>query len=110
MRLPVGRGGVAGGGFTGAEAGVPGTDTGYRPPGTASYPLVLASVTRRHAQIHCSCASRKAHRAPHMPLISLRDVSIAFGGPPVLDGANLGIDRGERVCLLGRNGAGKSTL
>src|SRR5215204_1611951 len=45
-----------------------------------------------------------------MPLVALRNVSIAFGGPPVLDHASLGIDRGERVCLLGRNGAGKSTL
>jgi ATP-binding cassette subfamily F protein uup len=45
-----------------------------------------------------------------MPFVSLRDVSIAFGGPAVLDHANLGIDRAERVCLLGRNGAGKSTL
>ena len=45
-----------------------------------------------------------------MALVGLKDVIIAFGGPPVLDRANLGIDRAERVCLLGRNGAGKSTL
>ncbi|MFL5561410.1 MAG: ATP-binding cassette domain-containing protein [Gemmatimonadaceae bacterium] len=40
----------------------------------------------------------------------MQDVSIAFGGPPVLDRARLAIERGERVCLLGRNGAGKSTV
>src|SRR3982750_818668 len=45
-----------------------------------------------------------------MSLLSLRAVSLAFGGPPVLDRANFGIERGERVCLLGRNGAGKSTI
>ena len=39
----------------------------------------------------------------------MQDVTIAFGGPPVLDRAALHIERGERVCLLGRNGAGKST-
>jgi ATP-binding cassette subfamily F protein uup len=45
-----------------------------------------------------------------MALLALRSLSIAFGGPPVLDRADLGIERGERVCLLGRNGAGKTTV
>ena len=45
-----------------------------------------------------------------MPLVSLRDVSLAFGGPRLLDRADWQIERGERVCLLGRNGEGKSTL
>ncbi len=45
-----------------------------------------------------------------MALLSLKDVSLAFGGPKLLDGAALQIERGQRVCLLGRNGEGKSTL
>ncbi len=45
-----------------------------------------------------------------MPLLAMQDVSIAFGGPPVLDRAAFGIERSERACLLGRNGAGKSTI
>ena len=45
-----------------------------------------------------------------MALLGLQDVSIAFGGPPVLDHAAFSIERGERVCLLGRNGTGKSTV
>ena len=45
-----------------------------------------------------------------MALLGMQDVSIAFGGPPVLDRAAFSIERGERVCLLGRNGAGKSTI
>jgi ATP-binding cassette subfamily F protein uup len=45
-----------------------------------------------------------------MALISIRDVSVSFGGPPVLEHVTLHIEQGERVCLLGRNGEGKSTL
>ncbi len=45
-----------------------------------------------------------------MALISLRDIHLAFGGPSILSGASFSIERGERVCLIGRNGEGKSTL
>ena len=45
-----------------------------------------------------------------MALISLQEVSLGFGGPLLLEGINLQVERGERVGLLGRNGMGKSTL
>ena len=45
-----------------------------------------------------------------MALLSLNDVSIGFGGPPVIEHINLQIEESERIGLLGRNGAGKSTL
>ena len=45
-----------------------------------------------------------------MAYITLRDIQLAFGGPALLDNANFSLERGERVCLIGRNGEGKSTL
>ncbi|MDY0169728.1 MAG: ATP-binding cassette domain-containing protein [Thermoguttaceae bacterium] len=45
-----------------------------------------------------------------MPLIHLREVDLQFTGPRLLDGVGLTIDRGERICLIGRNGEGKTTL
>jgi ABC transport system ATP-binding/permease protein len=45
-----------------------------------------------------------------MALISLQEVSLGFGGPPLLEKVNLQIEAGERIGLLGRNGVGKSTL
>jgi len=45
-----------------------------------------------------------------MALLSLQDVNIGFGRPLLIERANLQIERGEKVCLLGRNGTGKSTL
>jgi ATP-binding cassette subfamily F protein uup len=43
-------------------------------------------------------------------LIALEQVSIGFGHLPLLIDATLRLERGERVCILGRNGTGKSTL
>ncbi len=45
-----------------------------------------------------------------MALISLTNVTLSFGGPPLLDNVNLQFEPGERVCLVGRNGEGKTTL
>ena len=45
-----------------------------------------------------------------MPLLHLKNVSIAFGVHALLDHADFQIDAGERVGLIGRNGEGKSTL
>jgi len=44
------------------------------------------------------------------PLLTLRDIHLTFGGTPLLEGADLTVAQGERLCLVGRNGCGKSTL
>ena len=43
-------------------------------------------------------------------LLSLHDVTLAFGGDSVLEGVSLNIESGMRACVTGRNGEGKSTL
>ena len=45
-----------------------------------------------------------------MPVLQLRNLTLRYGGAPVLDGVDFQIDAGERVCLIGRNGAGKTSL
>ncbi len=45
-----------------------------------------------------------------MSLLQLRNVTLRYGGEPVLDGVDFQIAAGERVCLIGRNGAGKTSL
>jgi len=45
-----------------------------------------------------------------MILVSLRQISLAFGQAPLLDSTDLQVAKGDRIGLLGRNGAGKSSL
>src|ERR671924_541742 len=45
-----------------------------------------------------------------MPLLRLKEISLAYDHIPLLGHVNFEIDDGERVCLVGRNGAGKTTL
>ena len=44
------------------------------------------------------------------PLLLLQDIHLTFGATPLLEGAELAVGPGERLCLVGRNGSGKSTL
>lgn len=46
----------------------------------------------------------------NVALINLHQGELSFGDYPLLDKADLHIEAGERLCLVGRNGAGKSTL
>jgi len=45
-----------------------------------------------------------------MAILSFQDVSIRFGGPPLLEKVTLQVEKGEKVCFMGRNGEGKTTL
>ncbi len=45
-----------------------------------------------------------------MPFIVLKKLELAYGHWPLLDGASLVLDKGERAGLIGRNGTGKSSL
>jgi len=44
------------------------------------------------------------------PLLQLAGIGLTFGGTALLESADLSVEAGERICLVGRNGSGKSTL
>ena len=44
------------------------------------------------------------------PLLVLQNIGLTLGGKPLIESADLSVERGDRLCLVGRNGSGKSTL
>ncbi len=51
-----------------------------------------------------------SHLCNFMSLLTVHNLQIAFGHVALLDGVSFVLERGERICLIGRNGEGKSTL
>ena len=45
-----------------------------------------------------------------MPIVTIRNLSLRFRGPPLLDDVTFHVEAGQRIGLLGRNGAGKTSL
>jgi ATP-binding cassette subfamily F protein 3 len=44
------------------------------------------------------------------PILTMDNVNVGYGGPPILRGMSLRVDMDDRIALLGANGNGKSTL
>src|SRR6266571_2327981 len=57
-----------------------------------------------------SCPSHGLPDNAGMALLTLTNAHLAYGHVPLLDGASLALDGGERIGLIGRNGTGKSSL
>jgi branched-chain amino acid transport system ATP-binding protein len=80
--------------------------------------LVIASVGKviddDIAQVWTGAATRaqmlEQRAAGQLPLLSVRNVQVAYGDVRVLFGVDLDVNEGEVIALLGTNGAGKSTL
>jgi ABC transport system ATP-binding/permease protein len=45
-----------------------------------------------------------------IPVLTLQNVALTFGGTPLFEDAALSVSEGDRICIVGRNGSGKSTL
>jgi ATP-binding cassette subfamily F protein uup len=79
-------------------------------------PFVVMPAFSGRETLECPAPHEPKAANPNTPnevsvaLISLRNITLAFGGPALFDGINLQVEPGDRLCLMGRNGSGKSTL
>jgi D-xylose transport system ATP-binding protein len=69
----------------------------------------MAKVLETH-ELPAAVKGAEQFKKRGVPLIEMRDISIAFGGIKAVDHASIDLHPGEVVGLLGHNGAGKSTL
>ncbi len=68
--------------------------------------LILANARA----LRCGTLARLFLKSLYMSLLTAKNLQLQIGLQVLLDRAELVIEPGERVCLLGRNGEGKSTL
>jgi D-xylose transport system ATP-binding protein len=55
-------------------------------------------------------SEQRSMESARVPLVGMRDISLAFGGIHAVDRASIDLHGGEVMALVGHNGAGKSTL
>ncbi len=72
-------------------------------------PKKIAKILETH-ELPAAVKGAEHFQKRGVPLIEMRDISIAFGGIKAVDHASIDLHPGEVVGLLGHNGAGKSTL
>lgn len=77
---------------------------------TAANTTVKRPFLQRYALGRCILSGLPPPVSPaRMSLVRFNNVSFSYGDQPILIDADLTLDAGERVCLIGRNGAGKSS-
>src|SRR6266851_9949742 len=54
--------------------------------------------------------TRRELRPLKEPTLRVSDLTISYGGEPVLEGASIAVDDGQFVSLVGPSGSGKSSL
>ncbi len=58
----------------------------------------------------CGSSGFAFERRMAPPILVLQGIGLTLGGKPLIESADLSVERGDRLCLVGRNGSGKSTL